>query len=77
MPDNSPALSVPARTLGEFACGLAFEHIPTAVLERAKLLILDALGCGITASAYGFADAGFITPFRDRRYHLHLRRVAH
>ena len=57
MLDNLPAPSVPARTLGEFACGLAFEHIPTAVLERAKLLILDALGCGIAASAYGFADA--------------------
>jgi len=57
MLDNLPATSVPARTLGEFACGLAFEHIPTAVLERAKLLILDALGCGIAANTYGFADA--------------------
>ena len=57
MLDNLPAPFVPARTLGEFACGLAFEHIPTAVLERAKLLILDALGCGIAASAYVFADA--------------------
>jgi 2-methylcitrate dehydratase PrpD len=47
MLDNLPATSTPARTLGEFACGLTFEHIPAAVLERAKLLILDALGCGI------------------------------
>ena len=51
MPDNLPATSAPARTLGEFACGLTFEHIPAAVLERAKLLILDALGCGIASNA--------------------------
>src|SRR6516165_1036601 len=57
MLDNLPATSVPARTLGEFAGGLAFEHIPDAVLERAKLLILDALGCGIASNAYGFSDA--------------------
>ena len=57
MLDNLPATSAPARTLGEFACGLTFEHIPAAVLERAKLLILDALGCGIASNAYGFSDA--------------------
>src|SRR6202048_1006442 len=57
MLDNLPATSTPARTLGEFACGLTFEHIPAAVLERAKLLILDALGCGIASNAYGFSDA--------------------
>ena len=47
MLDILPATSAPARTLAEFACGLTFEHIPAAVLERAKLLILDALGCGL------------------------------
>src|SRR5258705_10175048 len=57
MLDNLPATSAPARTLGEFACGLTFEHIPAGVLERAKLLILDALGCGIASNAYGFSDA--------------------
>src|ERR1700730_18994647 len=57
MLDNLPAISAPARTLGAFACGLTFEHIPAAVLERAKLLILDALGCGIASNAYGFSDA--------------------
>ena len=45
MLDNLPATSAPARTLGEFACGLTFERIPAAVLERAKLLIL-AMGAG-------------------------------
>ena len=57
MLDNLPATTGPARTLGEFACGLTFEHIPAAVLDRAKLLILDALGCGIASNAYGFSDA--------------------
>ena len=57
MLDNLPATSAPARTLGEFACGLTFEHIPADVVERAKLLILDALGCGIASNAYGFSDA--------------------
>jgi 2-methylcitrate dehydratase PrpD len=57
MLDNLAATSAPARTLSEFACGLAFEHIPATVLERAKLLILDALGCGIASNAYGFSDA--------------------
>src|ERR1700751_5213611 len=56
MLDNLTATSAPARTLGEFACGLTFEHIPAAVLERAKLLILDALGFGIASNAYGFFD---------------------
>jgi len=28
MLDNLPGTSAPARTLGEFACGLTFEHIP-------------------------------------------------
>jgi 2-methylcitrate dehydratase PrpD len=57
MLDILPATSAPARTLAEFACGLTFEHIPAAVLERAKLLILDALGCGIASNAYGFSAA--------------------
>jgi 2-methylcitrate dehydratase PrpD len=65
MLDNLPATSTPARTLGEFACGLTFEHIPAAVLERAKLLILDALGCGIASNAYGFSDAALPAPPRS------------
>jgi 2-methylcitrate dehydratase PrpD len=33
--------------LAKFTANLRFEHIPTEVVERAKLLILDGLGCGI------------------------------
>ena len=36
---------------------MRFEAIPAAVLARAKLLILDALGCGLASNAYGFSDA--------------------
>ena len=59
MLDNvSIAASVipPARRLAEFAANLTFEDIPQHVLDRAKLLILDALGCGLASNAYGFAE---------------------
>jgi 2-methylcitrate dehydratase PrpD len=35
------------RRISEFVSGLRYDQIPTAVRERLKLLILDALGCGI------------------------------
>ena len=60
----SAAATKPARTLAEFAAGLKFENIPAPVLHRAKLLILDALGCGLASNAYDFADvavAGAVT----------------
>lgn len=51
------ATTPPAVQLATFAAELTFEHIPAAVLERAKLLILDALGCGLASNAYDFANA--------------------
>ncbi len=50
------ALTKPARRLAEFAADLSFDDIPKPVLERGKLLILDALGCGLASNAYCFAD---------------------
>lgn len=47
----------PARRLAEFAAGLTLEDIPPPVLHRAKLLILDALGCGLASNAYEFSNA--------------------
>ncbi len=35
------------RGIAEFVSGLRYESIPPEVLTRGKLLILDALGCGI------------------------------
>ena len=41
----------PATELAGFAAALSFEDIPRAVLERAKLLILDSLGVGLASNA--------------------------
>ena len=35
------------RGIAEFVAGLDYDAIPDEVRERIKLLILDALGCGI------------------------------
>jgi 2-methylcitrate dehydratase PrpD len=46
----------PARSLAAFAAGLQFSDIPAPVIDRAKLLILDALGVGLASNAYSYAD---------------------
>ena len=46
----------PAGRLAGFAAGLTLGDIPPAVLARAKLQMLDALGVGLASNAYGFAD---------------------
>ena len=56
MLDNVDApVTAPAFALAEFASALTLADIPAPVLERAKLLILDALGCGLAANAYDFS----------------------
>lgn len=47
----------PSRALAEFAAGLRYDDIPPRVRDLAKLLILDALGCGLAATGYDFAKA--------------------
>ncbi len=47
----------PSRALAEFAANLRYDDIPPRVRELAKLLILDALGCGLAATGYDFAKA--------------------
>lgn len=47
----------PSRALAEFAANLRYDDIPPRVRELAKLLILDALGCGLAAAGYDFAKA--------------------
>lgn len=54
------ALTAPARRLAEFAAALTFDDIPKGVLARGKLLILDALGCGLASNAYGFSDVAVV-----------------
>ncbi len=45
-----------AESLSAFAANLTWADIPPAVRERAKLQILDAVGTGIAATAYPFAQ---------------------
>jgi 2-methylcitrate dehydratase PrpD len=54
-PQVGPAVK-PAQSLASFSSGLAFDAVPSEVVERAKLLILDALGVGLASNAYSFAD---------------------
>jgi 2-methylcitrate dehydratase PrpD len=46
----------PAKELAAFAAALSIDDIPRPVLDRAKLLILDALGVGLASNAYPYAD---------------------
>lgn len=46
-----------SETLAEFARGLRYEDVPTAVKHRAKLLMLDAIGVAFASSKYEFAEA--------------------
>src|SRR6187551_68467 len=45
----------PSHALAEFAANMRYDDIPPPVRELAKLLILDALGCGLAATDYEFA----------------------
>src|ERR1700759_3086858 len=47
----------PSRALADFAAALRYDAIPPQVRDLAKLLILDALGCGLAATGYDFAKA--------------------
>ena len=44
------------RGLAKFISDLRYEDIPGEVLERAKLLISDSLGCGLYASTKPWGD---------------------
>ena len=47
MAEHSAGNNIHTRRLAEFVAELRYEQIPADVRERIKLLILDALGCGI------------------------------
>jgi 2-methylcitrate dehydratase PrpD len=50
--------STAAQRLAQFACALELEDLPLEVCEAAKLRYIDALGCGLAASALGIATEG-------------------
>src|SRR5712691_778816 len=47
MAEHSAGNNIHTRRLAEFVAQLGYEQIPSEVRERIKLLILDALGCGV------------------------------
>ncbi len=50
-----------AQTLARFACELRDEEIPEAVRERARYLILDAVGIALASTQYDFAHRTLLT----------------
>jgi len=44
-----------SQTLAEFAADFALSKVPAAVVERAKLHVLDCLGIGLASTTYEFA----------------------
>ncbi len=44
-----------SQVLARFAAGLEWEHIPPAVRERAKLLLIDAVGVAFASTRFDFA----------------------
>ena len=50
----TPSLS---RVLADFAAGLRFEDVPRAVVDQAKLLIVDALGVAWASTTFPFATS--------------------
>src|ERR1700733_4188039 len=51
MDAHARADNVHTRSIAEFVARLTYEQIPAEVSERIKLLILDALGCGVYGAA--------------------------
>jgi aconitate decarboxylase len=47
MKENGTEANTYTREMASFVSGLRFEQIPTEVIDRIKLLILDSLGCAI------------------------------
>ena len=45
-----------SQTLAQFATGLAWEQIPAPVQERAKLLLIDAVGVAFASTQFDFAQ---------------------
>jgi 2-methylcitrate dehydratase PrpD len=51
------AAPIPARGLAEFVAGMRLTQVPTPLRERARLFILDAVGVGLAARRYPFAES--------------------
>src|SRR5262249_34719240 len=51
--EKGGVMAYAAERLAEWTTGLSFDDIPEDVVERAKLHLLDAVGCGLAAVALG------------------------
>ena len=49
-------MSTISQTFSPFAHGLRYDDVPAAVLRRAKLLVLDAVGVAFASSKFDFAE---------------------
>ena len=55
--ETASAVGTISQILADFAAGLTYDDIPLDVRERAKYLILDAVGIAMASTRYPFADA--------------------
>ena len=55
MPDSTQPQALIAEAYARFASGLRYEDIPAEVTERAKYLVLDALGIALASTKFAFA----------------------
>jgi 2-methylcitrate dehydratase PrpD len=53
MPEAGPSYT---RRLAQFAAGLRLEGVPTHVINRAKAIVLDGLGCGLFSAHVRWTD---------------------
>ena len=44
---SEPGKKLLSFSLAEWACGLKYEHLSPAAIERAKMFWYDSVGCGI------------------------------
>lgn len=59
-PANKPQAQPPiAQTLAQFAAGFGYDAIPQRVRERARFLMLDALGIAYASTQFDFAQRSF------------------
>jgi 2-methylcitrate dehydratase PrpD len=54
---NQVAGTAPSQALAEFAASLNIDDVPVAVLDRARLHVLDGLGLALASRAHPFADS--------------------
>jgi 2-methylcitrate dehydratase PrpD len=68
-PVKSPTVS---QKLSDYVAGYSYDAIPTAVRERAKYLMLDAIGIAYASTHYAFAHhpVGHTQHCRQRREQL-------